>query len=63
MILLLLLTALLLQRQRLFHANTSTKEGITRSQRYNKPEASEQKDVHRRKLVLEELSDQITEKK
>ncbi|MBM7620466.1 putative membrane protein [Bacillus tianshenii] len=70
MILLLLLTALLLQRQRLFLANTSIKEETTRTARDNKQnttfldsDAYEQKDIHRRKLVLEELSDQITEKK
>ncbi|WP_417899418.1 hypothetical protein ABN702_03515 [Bacillus haimaensis] len=70
MILLLLLTALLLQRQHLFLRNTSTNEGTTRPARFIKQnntipesEAYEQKDIHRRKLVLEDLSDQITEKK
>ncbi|MGD6832045.1 hypothetical protein ACQCT5_07775 [Sutcliffiella halmapala] len=69
MMLLLLLAALLLQRQNLFHTS-SPKEGTTRYARSINPnnniietEKYEPKEIHRRKLVLEELSDQITEKK
>ena len=65
MMLLLLLTALLLQRLNLFHTSSPNEDTSLTDQdeNFNEPEKYGQIGIQRRNLVLEELSDQITEKK